>query len=540
MGIRAVKRLAACRDGARDRRDAFRAAALTLRGLRAVAQRRGRSVESAGYVVMDGALRFLVGLRRAGLTQNGQLQTETCAIRGCGSQSPSQTAKGIRMHPRSFRLPRVSPIALGVAALLSSALAPVHAGDAVSRLYVTSCADDGSEGTLRSVLASAGDADIVDLTQLQCSHITLLSGALGRGSGSITLEGPGRDRLAIDANYASRVIEDGGPIKVSGLTIMRGRYTADHASGGCIDAFFGVELRDSTVTQCAVHGTTSATGGAIQTQYSVHVVSSTLSDNVASADAGAASGGAIGVNYGFVTVETSTITGNIATAGTVARGGGIFVEGSLRLTRTTVDGNIADLGGGAYKSPGIFSDDACDIVNSTISSNIASVGGGGLVCRSDHPSFRFTTITQNLAQSGVVGGALIGDPQGALNAYAIELDDSIIAGNSAQDTSLAADIDTTAANVVTSGDANVLTTIGRVIPATWSSDDPLLGPLADNGGLTRTHALLPESPAIDAGFAIDGIDTDQRGQARSAGAAPDIGAYELQPDAIFADGFDPA
>jgi hypothetical protein len=443
------------------------------------------------------------------------------------------------VHRTPVRLPRLSPIAFGIAALLSSAAAPLQAGDTGSRLYVTSCADDGSEGTLRSVLASATGNDIVDLTELQCSHITLVSGALTNDAGTITLEGPGRNRLAIDANYASRVIEGGGPVTVSGLTIMRGRHTSDHASGGCIDAFFGVELHDSTVTQCAAHGTTSATGGAIQTQYSVHVVSSTLSDNVASADTGVALGGAIGVHYGFVTVDTSTITGNIATGGTVAKGGGFFVEGSVRLTRSTVDGNIADFGGGFYKTLGLFSDDACEIVNSTISSNIASVGGGGLVCYSDHPLFRFATITQNLAQSGVVGGALIGARQAASNSYVIQLDDSIVAGNSAQDTALAMDIDTTAATVVTFGDANVLTTIGRVIPATWTSDDPRLGPLADNGGPTQTHALLADSPAIDAGFAIEGIDTDQRGQARSAGTAPDIGAYELQPDAVFADGFDP-
>jgi hypothetical protein len=60
---------------------------------------------------------------------------------------------------------------------------------------------------------------------------------------------------------------------------------------------------------------------------------------------------------------------------------------------------------------------------------------------------------------------------------------------------------------------------------------PMLLPLADNGGPTRTHALAAGSPAIDAGNNLAGLVTDQRGSpfVRVAGAAPDIGAFELQP-----------
>jgi hypothetical protein len=86
------------------------------------------------------------------------------------------------------------------------------------------------------------------------------------------------------------------------------------------------------------------------------------------------------------------------------------------------------------------------------------------------------------------------------------------------------------------GSANV------ALPEGTLGGDPRLGPLADNGGPTLTHALLADSPAIDAGSNPSDLATDQRGGSyvRSAGAAPDIGAFELQaaPDAIFADGFD--
>jgi hypothetical protein len=56
--------------------------------------------------------------------------------------------------------------------------------------------------------------------------------------------------------------------------------------------------------------------------------------------------------------------------------------------------------------------------------------------------------------------------------------------------------------------------------------DPKLGPLADNGGPTLTMALLPGSPAIDAGNTSLAPATDQRGFSRPAGLAADIGAFE--------------
>jgi hypothetical protein len=61
-----------------------------------------------------------------------------------------------------------------------------------------------------------------------------------------------------------------------------------------------------------------------------------------------------------------------------------------------------------------------------------------------------------------------------------------------------------------------------------SFTDALLGPLADNGGPTWTHALLPGSPAIDAADDAVCPATDQRGVLRPQGAACDIGSYELE------------
>ena len=56
--------------------------------------------------------------------------------------------------------------------------------------------------------------------------------------------------------------------------------------------------------------------------------------------------------------------------------------------------------------------------------------------------------------------------------------------------------------------------------------DPKLGPLQDNGGPTKTHALLEGSPAIGAGDQEAAPDKDQRGVSRPQGNGSDIGAYE--------------
>ena len=75
--------------------------------------------------------------------------------------------------------------------------------------------------------------------------------------------------------------------------------------------------------------------------------------------------------------------------------------------------------------------------------------------------------------------------------------------------------------------------------------DPFLGPLQDNGGATQTHALLPDSPAIDAGRKDD-LNWDQRGVARDLDArdianakdGSDIGAFEFEPETSDTEGSD--
>ena len=452
--------------------------------------------------------------------------------------------------------PRRNPLAFCLAIALGSA-SIAHAADAgaqsarpafrpafhhlaapvdriATSLPVTSCADDGSDGTLRSVMASAPGGATIDLTQLTCSTITLEMGAIDNQFQNVTLRGPGADRLAIDGNYQDRVFK-AGSITLEGLTVTHGRVSGDYARGGCIAASVDVVLRSSRVVSCSVYGTQSASGGGISAGYFVRLQSSTVADNHLVAAAGYAFGGGISAPYDGVVAEFSTISGNTAT-GTPAQGGGVFAKGISSAANSTIDNNVADIGGGWFCQRSFFTDGNCKMVDSTLSGNTARVSGGGLVAEHASIYVLSSTIAFNTAQSGHVGGVLMTD-SGTFDT--ITLQSSIFANNTAAGTDLAADIDTDAGAFPTVvGGNDLMTSVGRIVPFPFITDDPDLAPLAANGGLTRTHALLPGSPAIDVGNNVAGLDSDQRGAARVAGAAADIGAYEVQPEQIFANGFD--
>jgi hypothetical protein len=147
-------------------------------------------------------------------------------------------------------------------------------------------------------------------------------------------------------------------------------------------------------------------------------------------------------------------------------------------------------------------------------------------------SIRNSTIAFNTAHN--VGGVLC-------QSHDIELLSTIIAKNTA-DAGIAADFGVPVnSGIVTGGDHDlVMSYSAGSVPAGTTSVDPLLKPLADNGGYTLSHALEPTSPAIDNGIDTSSLTVDQRDDAthypRTVGAAPDIGAYELNPDIIFFDG----
>jgi parallel beta-helix repeat protein len=207
-----------------------------------------------------------------------------------------------------------------------------------------------------------------------------------------------------------------------------------------------------------------------------------------------------------LTLSKVTIAGNTSPE----QGGGIAVATggqapNLVLENSTISGNTADDdGGGIYFGGGTIS-----VRNSTISGNTADDGAGGAEVHDD-AEFRNSTITDNEASSG--GGIV--EYSGAI------LRGTIVADNSALDDPNLDDgtWDTSFSLIGEAPNSNFDDLGGNLFDA-----DPLLKPLANNGGPTDTHAFK-KSPAKNAG-PDDAPGSDQRGAPRKG--QPDIGAYEL-------------
>jgi hypothetical protein len=393
------------------------------------------------------------------------------------------------MKTRSEPIQCLRPLPL--AACLVAALGAAHAQSASARapalsgaLPVTSCADDGSPDTLRSVIATAASGAVVDLTQLECSTITLTSGAIPISVDDLTVQGPGANALAIDGADVNRVFYHSGlgTLAISGLAVVNGRNDAGAPPlGGCIYTKGTLDLAYVAVSGCHNDGL-PASG-----KYTVV-------------------GGAGVAAAGDLLLEHSTISGNAAAAtglGNVGYytvvGGGVFVVGNATVVDSTISGNSVSGPPGMvdYRAVagGILANGSLAVRNSTIAFNSAGGGGGGIF-----------------------------DASGS----AIDLESTIVADNTVEPTAAyAADI---GGYGTLTGANNLIVASDLVLPAGTLGDDPLLQPLADNGGPTPTHALPFESPALDTGNNTSNLSFDQRGDGhvRVSGANADIGAFEYE------------
>lgn len=237
------------------------------------------------------------------------------------------------------------------------------------------------------------------------------------------------------------------------------------------------------------------------------------------------SGGAVYALNTDLTVRACTVRANEA-----GSGGGIYsVEGGrLTILNSTVEGNRADYGGGVH------SETPTVVRNSTISGNRATGDGGGVCVVSSVAEFRLenSTVAANHAD-GEGGGVYVIDLMLGTYRYfgKCTLTGTVVGDNSAGGggADVSGPVKAVAGLIEDVGGAEFRDGSG------WNvkGKDPRLGPLADNGGPTKTHAPLAGSPAVDAGPRSTALDYDQRGAgfARLSGARVDIGAFEVQPAA---------
>lgn len=187
-------------------------------------------------------------------------------------------------------------------------------------------------------------------------------------------------------------------------------------------------------------------------------------------------------------------------------GGGLYSLGTLQANAVSIVGNSANgaVGGGVVVGGG-----TAVFTNSTFSGNTINGSGGGLV-NNGQTTLNFTTIANNNAQAATGIQNNSGD---------LTLNHTLVGGSCqgniiSQGYNLIQD----ATNCTITGDP-----AGNLIGV-----DPLLAPLALNGGSTLNHALLDNSPAVEAGSNSGCPAADQRGISRPRGLFCDIGAYELE------------
>lgn len=369
-----------------------------------------------------------------------------------------------------------------------------------------------------------------------------------------SITGPGATDLTIDAQGQSRVFhctnDESTTTRLAGLTLTGGRTNGDTEPGGAIRCLSALELDDVVITGNSTVGPNSPGGGlatATLTTLTRTIVSrnwtegegsygggvivifgsivmndSAISDNWTEGDT--SGGGGLVVFWAwFDATLTNSIISDNATFGQNSQAGGMAVGRHATLVNSTVSGNatLGDSDGGTPDGGGISLNGNLTLLHSTVVDNHSSSGVDAI-------NFAMPDTAIFTATNSIIAGDLKGAPGASLCSKAI---DGAGSGH----------------NLITDASCGTDALIGGTATAVA---ELALAPLADNGGTTQTHALLPGSVAIDAAAdaacaqpAVDG--RDQRGAPRPVDgdsdgqALCDVGAYETADnDTIFADDFE--
>lgn len=401
-------------------------------------------------------------------------------------------------------------------AAVTAALVPV--GVAAAAPFSVTNPNSSGMGTLRDAINETNFQAGPDTITIEITGAIKLAEALPTITDDVTIVGPGAGSLTVERAAATEFrIFDFGPgvtATLSGVTVTGG---ADPEGAGIAGdstdlTLLRVVVADNEAWDEAVDvakETALATGGGIFNTGPLTVRESVIRDNRAIAVDGGMLTRAIGAGVaalGPVTIDRSTISGNVAEAErgkqTRAWGGGLSATEGAVVERSTISGNSVFADGGLTNE----------------------ARGGGL--RGANLTLTSSTVTGNsLTSIGFAAGA-------NLELAGTTLARNTIVANALGDAS-------SCGETLSSGGYNLDEdgSCGLVEGSDLVGVDPLLAPLADNGGPTPTHALQPDSIAIDRGKSF-GATADQRGFSRpvdfttisnkEGGDGSDIGAFELQ------------
>jgi hypothetical protein len=424
---------------------------------------------------------------------------------------------------------------------------PTARGNRPATTITVTNGNDSGPGSLRQALADAHDGDTINFDP-SVNMVTLTTAELVITKSITISASPQMVAVVRSSQVEFRIfhVMPGHSVEIDGLTIFGGHITGGNG-GGILN-----DNSTLTITHCTVDANTIVSAESVNVFGAGIYNSGTMTLNQVSVNnnngvyCGCNSvpfGGGIS-NTGTMIIIAGTVQGNMA----YYAGGGIYNTGMMTITSSTISDNRTDNPGHfGGDGGGIENDGTMTIQDSTISGNRALGGGfdggyGGGVF-GNNTTITNSTITGNSGRfgGGVAGGGNIAHTTFSNNSDVgyggalyltrpLELGNTILkAGTSG------VNIYNNGGSLITHG-YNVCSDNGSGLlngPGDQINTDPMLGPLQNNGGPTQTHALLPGSPAIDAGDPnfTPPPDYDQRGPGfvRVFNGRIDVGSFELQP-----------
>ena len=422
-------------------------------------------------------------------------------------------------------------------------------GTAVAATFKVTNTHSSGGGSLRHAIKQANSGgDHSDTIVINATGTIRLGSRLPNLRTHLAIKGPGAGKLTVrrasgtSSTFSIFTVSSHVTVRLSDISITSGLGSGIDTKGrlalshGVVsdNKGAGVEIDDfGTLTASQVKVKDNGGGGLEGDKRFITVRHSTLSGNA---------GRAISSDRGDITVSRSKLSRN-AGGGIFSDGGDIVVSRSTLRDNCVVGGDLCDSGGAIFNRNDPFYLGTLTVRRSTLIGNAATDSGGAIWTAGDAATVSQSTLGGNTAHDG-----------GGIYGYGLTVSQSTLSGNIAQngggiESSGTASLESTivadspsggdCAGAVTSNGHNLAddNSCGLAGQGDLPGTEPLLRRLDDYGGPTKTFALRPSSPAVDAGFAGE-LATDQRGRLRIVnypgvpmavgGDNSDIGAFELQ------------
>jgi len=381
----------------------------------------------------------------------------------------------------------------------------------------------GAHLTLNQILLNDGISDacggsihVMASGQLTLNKTSLNNNTALESGGAVCIEASAYADIHASTLTNNQSLGYGGAVGGGGvfnggtllLDYSRLVNNSSSSMGGAVQNYGNSTINDTSFTQ----NSAAINGGGIDTTGQLTINRSTFISNTAGIR-----GGGINQYIGTMLVSESSFNTNHSSG----YGGGIANDaGTAIIVLSEFSGNTAVSVGGGLRSNG-----ATSVSSSTFSGNHSDGSGGGIDnSEISNPSANLSLLNVTLAgnSAGTGGGNL---SLGSLSSANVTLKNTLVAAGAPNNCDKGV---TSQGNNLESSNSCGLTAAGDLV-----NTNPRLRPLEDNGGLTRTHALLPNSPAVDSGTNVGIPGVDQRGFPRpvdgnnDGSVICDIGAYEL-------------